>query len=126
MPAFYHIDKERKLVMSTASGVLTRNDISTHMMNLLKDPDFNPAFSQLADFTHMTGREFTADDIRDFARTNVFSPNSRRAFIVADDETESLAEMFAILRDVAGERGIRVFRTLDEGIDWIIPHVRTY
>jgi hypothetical protein len=126
MPAFYHIDKDRKLVMSTASGVLTRNDISTHMMNLLKDPDFNPAFSQLADFTHMTGREFTADDIRDFARTNVFSPNSRRAFIVADDETESLAEMFAILRDVAGERGIRVFRTLDEGIDWIIPHVRTY
>jgi hypothetical protein len=67
MPAFYHIDKDRKLVMSTASGVLTRNDISTHMMNLLKDPDFNPAFSQLADFTHMTGREFTADDIRDFA-----------------------------------------------------------
>jgi hypothetical protein len=126
MPAFYHIDKDRKLVMSTASGVLTRNDISTHMMNLLKDPDFNPAFSQLADFTHMTGREFTADDIRDFARTNVFSPNSRRAFIVADDETESLAEMFAILRDVAGERGIRIFRTLEEGIDWIIPHVRTY
>jgi hypothetical protein len=126
MPAFYHIDKDRKIVMSTASGVLTRNDISAHMMSLLKDPDFNPAFSQLADFSHITGRELTADDIRDFARTNVFSPGSRRAFIVADDQTQSLVEMFAILRDVAGERGIRVFRTLEEGIDWIIPHVRTY
>jgi hypothetical protein len=126
MPAFYHIDKDRKLVMSTASGVLTREDLTTHMQNLLKDPDFNSSFSQLADFSHITGRNLTADDIRDIARTNVFSPNSRRAFIVADDQSESLAEMFAILRDVAGERGIRVFRTLEEGIDWIIPHVRTY
>lgn len=126
MPAFYHIDKDRKLVMSTASGVLTREDLTTHMQSLLKDPDFNPSFSQLADFSHITGRELTADDIRDIARTNVFSPNSRRAFIVADDQSESLAEMFAILRDVAGERGIRVFRTLEEGIDWIIPHVPTY
>jgi hypothetical protein len=126
MPAFYHIDKDRKLVMSTASGVLTRKDLSTHMQNLRKDPDFNPAFSQLADFSHITGRELTGDDIRDIARTNVFSPDSRRAFIVADDQSESLAEMFAILRDAAGERGIRVFRTLEEGIDWIIPHVKTY
>ena len=126
MPAFYHIDKDRKLVMSTASGVLTREDLTTHMQSLLKDPDFNPSFSQLADFSHITGRELTADDIRDIARTNVFSPNSRRAFIVADDQSESLAEMFAILRDVAGERGVRVFRTLEEGIDWIIPQVPTY
>jgi len=126
MPAFYHIDKDRKLVMSTASGLLTRNDLSTHMQNLLKDPDFNPAFSQLADFSHITGQELTADDVRDIARTNVFNPNSRRAFIVADDQSESLAEMFAILRDAAGERGLRVFRTLEEGIDWIIPHLPTY
>ena len=126
MPAFYHIDKDRKIVMSTASGVLTRKDLTTHMQGLMKDPDFNPSFSQLADFSHITGRELTAEDIRDIARTTVFSPNSRRAFIVADDQSESLAEMFAILRDVAGERGIRVFRTLEEGIDWIIPHVPTY
>jgi hypothetical protein len=125
MPAFYHIDKNRKIVMSTASGLLTRKDLGTHMQNLLKDPDFNPAFSQLADFSHITGQELTPDDIRDIARTNVFNPTSRRAFIVADDQSESLAEMFAILRDAAGERGIRVFRTLEEGIDWIIPHVPT-
>jgi hypothetical protein len=126
MPAFYHIDKVRKLVMSTASGVLTRSDLTTHMLNLLKDPDFNPSYSQLADFSHITGMELTADDIRDFARTNVYGANSRRAFIVADDQSESLAEMFAILREVAGERGIRVFRALEEGIDWILPRVPSY
>jgi hypothetical protein len=126
MPAFYHIDKTRKLVMSTASGVLTRNDLAGHMQRLLADPDFNPSFAQLADFSHLTALDFTADDVRDFARKDVFSPSSRRAFIVADDQSESLAQMFAILRDVAGERGIRVFRTLEEGIDWIIPHIPSY
>jgi hypothetical protein len=126
VPAFYHIDKERKLVMSTASGVLTRKDLADHMRRLLADPDFNPSFSQLADFSHITGIDFTADDVRAFARKDVFSPGSRRAFIVANDESESLAGMFAILREVAGERGIRVFRTLEEGIDWIIPRLPKY
>jgi hypothetical protein len=32
--------------------------------------------------------------------------------------------MFALLRHVAGERGIRVFRKLEDGIDWIIPNVK--
>lgn len=126
MPAFYHIDRERKLVISTVSGVFTRLDLAEHMQRLLADPDFNPNFSQLADFSHITGIELTADDVRDFARKDVFSANSRRAFIVAHDESESLAEMFAILRDVAGERGIRVFRTLQDGIDWIISRVPNY
>jgi len=30
MPAFYKIDKERKLVMSAGSGVLTREDLLGH------------------------------------------------------------------------------------------------
>jgi hypothetical protein len=121
MAAFYHIDKDRKLVMSTASGVLTRDDLDSHMRRLRSDPDFEPRFSQLADFTHITKLEVTADDIRHFAQTSVFDRDSRRAFIVSDDVSALLAEMFALLRTVAGDRGVGVFRTLDEGIDWILP-----
>jgi hypothetical protein len=121
MAAFYHIDKDRKLVMSTASGVLTRDDLDSHMRRLQSDPDFEPRFSQLADFTHITKIEVTADDIRHFAQTSVFDRDSRRAFVVSDDVSALLAEMFALLRKVAGDRGVCVFRTLDEGIDWILP-----
>ena len=123
MAAFYHIDKDRKLVMSTVSGALTRDDLESHMRKLRSDPDFDPRFSQLADFTHMTKLEVTADDIRYFARTSVFDSDSRRAFIVGDDVSALLAEMFALLRKVAGERGRCVFRTLEEGIEWILPRV---
>ena len=40
MPAFYFIDKERRLVFSSGSGVLTLEDMLGHRSRLLKDPDF--------------------------------------------------------------------------------------
>jgi hypothetical protein len=31
-----------------------------------------------------------------------------------------MARMFETLRDAMGERGIRVFRNLDDGLDWVL------
>ena len=42
MPAFYKIDKQRGLVLSSGSGVLTKSDLVTHMQQLLHDPEFDP------------------------------------------------------------------------------------
>jgi hypothetical protein len=109
--------------MTTAIGVVNREDVDTHFEKLLKDPDFDPRFSELGDYTRLTKIEFTADDLRDFARLNVFAPDARRAIIVTDDSTAVLAEMFALLRQVEGERDVRVFRTLEEGVEWIVPRV---
>jgi hypothetical protein len=52
MPAFYKIAKDRRLVLSTASGVLTLEDVLAHQDQILADPDFNPQYSQLLDLTH--------------------------------------------------------------------------
>ena len=54
MPTFYKIDRQRRLVMTTYSGVLTAADALGHQAKLLKDPDFDPTFSQLFDVTHVT------------------------------------------------------------------------
>jgi len=121
MPLSYQIDKARKLVMATASGVLSRDDIHSHFQKLLTDSDFDPHFSELCDFTQLEKIDFTAEDVRGFARTKIFTCDSRRALIVGDDTSEVLAETFALLRQVAGERGIRVFRTREEGVEWIFP-----
>jgi hypothetical protein len=107
--------------MTFSSGVLSRDDVNSHFQKLLNDPDFDPTFSELGDFTHLAELALTAEDVREFARADIFSPESRRAVVVRDDTAEVLAQMFVLLRQVAGERGIRVFRTLEEGIDWIIP-----
>ena len=119
MPAFYKIDKERKLVLSSGSGVLTREDVLGHQDRLSQDPDFDPSFSQLSDFTHITKVDLTPEDVRLAAKRNIFSPQSRRAMVVNNDLQYGLARMFEIHRELAGEKGIRVFRKIEEALDWV-------
>lgn len=119
MPAFYVIDKDRKAVFSSGKGMLTAADLMGHQERILKDPEFDPTYSQLLDFSGITGIEITSEDVRRLAQKNVFSSDSRRAFVVQDDLQYGLARMFEIHRDIAGETGIRVFRTLDEAMNWI-------
>jgi hypothetical protein len=120
MPAFYKIDRERRLVLSTGSGVFSLADARSHQEKLSKDPDFGPSFSQIADFTQVTRIELSADDVRLLAQRNLFSPDSRRAFIMPNELAYGLGRMYGILRELAGETGIRIFRTLEEALDWVL------
>ena len=119
MAAFYKIDKERRLVLSSAAGVFTKEDVLGHMERLSKDPDFDPDFSQLIDFRQVTAFEIGPEDVRQLAERNLFSAHSRRALLVKDDLQFGLARMFEIHRELQGETGIRVFRSLDEALGWI-------
>lgn len=119
MPTFYKIDKERQLVMTTASGVTTMHDALTHQKRLLHDPDFAPNFSQLLDFTHVMRLDLSAENVRELAQTNVFSPDSHRAFIVSSDAVYGFARAFENLRERMGEHGIRVFRDLEDALLWV-------
>jgi hypothetical protein len=118
--AFYTIDKKHRLVLSSGDGALTKDDLLGHIERLSKDPDFNPEFCQVVDFTQITALEVVPGDVRQLAQRNIFSPRSRRAFVVKDDLQFGLARMFEIHRELRGETGIRVFRTFDEAMDWIL------
>ena len=120
MPAYFKIDKEHRLVMSTISGVLTMADALAHQENLRKHPDFDPSFSQLMDGTQLTRVELKREEVQRLARDSIFSPDSRRAFVTNSDAAFGMARMFETLRDAMGERGIRVFRNLDDGLDWVL------
>jgi hypothetical protein len=120
LPAFYMIDKERRVVMTTASGVFTLADALRHQDNLLQDPDFDASFSQIMDLTHVTRFDVEAGDLRKMAKRNVFSPESRRAIIVNTDLGYGYARMFELLRESHGETGVRVFRTLEEALEWVL------
>jgi hypothetical protein len=120
MSVFYKIDKERKLVISTGAGVFTVADALAHQEKLRKDPDFDPSFSQLLDFTHVTKLELDAKDVRRLAQAFVFADDARRAILVNSDAAFGFARMFEMLRDTLGEKGIRVFRNLDDALDWVL------
>ena len=105
--------------MSSGGGLLNTDDLMGHQDRLLKDPDFNPSYSQLFDLTHITELQVGPEEVRRLAQRHVFSPTSRRAVVVKDDLQYGLARMFEIHRELAGESGIRVFRNLDDALNWI-------
>ena len=94
MPEFYKIDKERRLVLTTGSGVLTLAEAVSHMDKLSKDPDFDPSFSQIVDFTQVTRIELSSDEIRRLAQRTIFSATSRRAFIAPDEVAFGIGACF--------------------------------
>jgi hypothetical protein len=120
MPIFFNIYKERRLVMSTVSGVVTIADALAHRENLRKHPDFDPSFSQLVDLSNVAKIEFSREDVEKFAQATIFLLNSRRAAVATADLAYGLARMFAMFRESKGEEGLRVFRTLDEALEWVL------
>ena len=123
MPVSSMIDKDRRLVLTTAWGALTFADGVAHKDKLLSDPDFDPTYSQISDFTRVTEIAFSAEELRHFARFDVFSLRSRRAFVTPEDEKFGMARMFATLRELRGETGIAVFRTLEEAQHWVLAKI---
>jgi hypothetical protein len=125
MPAFYKIDKEHGLVMSTASGVFDLAAALGHQDKLLADPEFDPRFSQLWDLSQVTRVELSPQDVRRLAERRVFWSCAPRAILVNSDLEFGFARMFEMLRENAGDTGIRVFRDLHEALEWVLPAAET-
>ena len=120
MPTLYKIDKERRLVLTTVSGVTTFAEGLEFQKNLQNDPDFDPSFSHLMDFRSASPEDLTGNEIRALAVAKIFSANSRRAFLVNSDVGYGIARMFGTLREMAGDSGVRVFRDFDQALEWAL------
>ena len=120
VPLSLKIDKERKLVLTTGSGLLTKEEVLAHQDQILKHPDFDPSFSQLADFARLTNTDINMGDLQTFAKRDVFSIHSRRAIVVKSELAFGFAKIFELYLQLAGARGIRVFRTHTEALNWIL------
>jgi hypothetical protein len=120
MPASFQIDKERRLVISTASGIFTIADALAHQQDLPKHPDFDPSFSHFVDLSEVTKPELSGKDMEWFAQATIFSPHSRRAVLATHDVAFGLARMYGILREFQGEEGLQVFRNRDQAMNWVL------
>jgi len=118
VPATYRIDRERRIILSTASGVLTDHDIREHQQQLRSDPDFDASFDQLWDHRDVTDFQITTATLRDLATARSFKPGSRRAVVTPSDLGFGLARMFQTLHEEAPE-DLRVFRTIEEARSWL-------
>jgi len=120
MPCGYVIDRERRVVLSTAWDVLTAAEALDHQNRLRNDPNFNPDFSQLGDGTRVTKVEATPRDVQMLADRTIFSPGSRRAFVTKRTAHFGVLRMFQVYRELAGiGEQIKVFHDTESALKWL-------
>ena len=122
MPCGYLIDQARLLVLSTAHGVLTYEELKTHQNSLRADPAFEPRFNQLWDFTQLTGTTVTPPNVRDLAIPVFFSPESRRAFVIthASPQAYGLLRMWETYHEIeTGREQTAIFPDVPAALRWL-------
>ena len=117
MPAFYVIDKDRKAVFSSGKGMLTAADLMGHQERILKDPEFDPRILSFWTSAALPGSRLHPRTSAAWLRRTFFRL-IRGAHSRQDELQYGLSRMLNPTR-YAGETGIRVFRTLDEAMNWI-------
>ena len=120
IPTFYKIDRERKFVLTSGSGFVTKEEVLALQDQMSNDPEFDPSFSQVADFSRLTDTDVKLADVHIFAKRDAFSIHSRRAIVVTGDVAFGFAKVFELCRQLCGASGIRVFRNREEASDWIL------
>lgn len=120
MPCRYVIDKERKLVVSTAWGHVTADEMMVHDDRLRSDPDFSPEFNQLADGTGVESVEGTRDEMRRAAGRSPFSLGSRRAFVAVSTFVYGMERMITTYIEMSKTPSLLgVFHDLPSALEWL-------
>jgi hypothetical protein len=119
MQVSYTIDKERRLIITTASGQLTMADVSELKSKLLNDPDFDLSYAHLVDMRALNSTSITGEEIRSLAPDQT-TIKMRQAVVVSTDLLYGLGRMLENLREAAGGFGTRIFRDYDEAVDWLL------
>lgn len=121
MPCGYTIDSASRLVRSVAHGLLTYPELKEHQTSLMKDPNFDPTFNQLWDFTLVTNTPVTQEQVRELAIPSFFSPGSRRALIAPKVPVIfGMLRMWEIYVEIqTGREQTRIFSDIEAGLKWI-------
>lgn len=119
MPWSYHIDGERRLVVTTAWDTVTGAECLEQQRQLRSDAGFSPDLCQLLDFTRVTAAQIDLATIFELADVDLFSGKSRRAFLAPNPLAYGLSRMFIVSRRLTGEEQMRVFKDRDEALHWL-------
>jgi hypothetical protein len=124
MPLTYSIELNGSLILATASGTVTNQDLSDYVSALAKDVRVKPGMKELIDLRGAAGAEVTSNGLISLATFSVSQKErfrGTRCAIVADrDLAFGLAKMYEAYSKGEGipvER--KVFREFDEACKWL-------
>jgi len=125
MPIEYHIDHGRRLVLISASGKLTEEDIFNYRRKVWSLPDVR-GFNELVD-----GRKveeilsITIEKISELAKLSASMDDkaisTKLAIVASDTFLYGMGRLYEAFRTVnpKSTKKVSVFRTMQEAIEWI-------
>ena len=118
MPLKYSLDRERRIVVAKAWGVLVDDDVHAGRQELLDDPEFDRDFGQLFDAREVEDVQFSVEIMGRMAQTSILARESRRAFLATTPYQYRMAALFVTLAQPY-QPNVQVFRDLDEALAWL-------
>ena len=120
MPITYRIDAERRIVHTTAAGVVVDADLRQHEDLLAGDPAFEPGMVQIIDGQAIDDLKVSSAGVRSFvlhesSRHAGRFAGHRVAIVVPEDAVYGMARMYQSLSQV----DVGVFRTMPEALTFL-------
>jgi len=120
VPCRYVIDKERRLVISTAWDRVTFTEMRANQDQLLCDADFNAEFNQLIDATKCTLLDISIDEAKTLAGRKILSPTSRIAWVATDPTIYGMGRLIATYHEMGKTPSqVGVFYDLPSALKWL-------
>ena len=116
MPWTYAIDKERDVLLITAAGILTAQELQFGVATATSDVSFHPDIRIFIDYRAVTNFGFSLDTVEAMASNQVYSPKSRRAFLVASGVAAGIFQMY---RTMVQAGIVRVFNDRNAALAWL-------
>jgi hypothetical protein len=122
MPINYSIDTDKGVVYTTASDVLTEDELFEHKRKLVSDPEFKPGFVELSDVRFITELRVSADDIQRFVMQDRSEAEQLQDFklaIIVSGSTEfGLGIMYETMSSESSAN-VRIFRDMGQAREWL-------
>ena len=85
MPVVLKIDPHRRVVHSSFYGKITDAELLGHRKRIASDPDFNPQFADIVDFSDVTDPAITESAIATLAANPTLFSSSAKHIVIAPE-----------------------------------------
>ena len=99
MPVVLKIDSRRKVVYSAFYGKITDAELLKHRSAIVADPDFNPDYSEIVDFSAVTEADISHATLA--AMASVPSLYNRSVMHIVVAPSAALVQMVSKFKDLA-------------------------
>lgn len=122
MPIKYFIDESLGAVFTTASAVLTEDELLEHKRKIISDPKFRPGFVELSDVREISDVAISPSGIEKFVAQDAsdakFLKDYKLAIVVSGALEYGMGVMYEMMSSEQS-RHVRIFRDLSLAREWL-------